>query len=161
MKGHWPEFQCWNYQLNRSKNSLKDQQPRKNKAITKIHTLVLKILKNMKKRRKNKEYFYGSFWKAFDVIQINSCWATECLIFFLCVIFIRKLVIFDIITMSNKLKTPPSKLIVKAKKNDNHQYCSITIKEGKIKLKTNLTEKKKKKIAGYIQTEFLFDDRTL
>ena len=63
--------------------------------------------------------------------------------------------------MSNKLKTPPSKLIVKAKKNDNHQYCSITIIEGKIKLKTNLTEKKEKKIAGYIQTEFLFDDRTL
>ena len=47
--------------------------------------------------------------------------------------------------MSNKLKTPPSKLIVKAKKNDNHQYCSITIIEGKIKLKTNLTEKKEKK----------------
>ena len=82
------------------------------------------------------------------------------MIFFLCVIFIRKLVIFDIITMSNKLKTPPSKLIVKAKKNDNHQYCSITIIEGKIKLKTNLTEKKKKK-SPVIQTEFLFDDRTL
>jgi hypothetical protein len=42
-----------------------------------------------------------------------------------------------------QVKTPPSKLIVKAKKNDNHQHCSITIIEGKIKLKTNFTEKKR------------------
>jgi hypothetical protein len=104
MKGHWPEFQCWN-QLNRSKNSLKDQQPRKNKAITKIHTLVLKILKKHKKKEKKREYFYGSFWKAFDVIQINSCWATECLIFFSMCDFHKKtkLVIFDITRMSYKL----------------------------------------------------------
>jgi len=39
-------------QLNRSKNSLKDQQPRKNIAITKIHTLVLKILKKHEKKEK-------------------------------------------------------------------------------------------------------------
>jgi len=34
---------------------LKDQQPRKNKAITKIHTLVLKILKKHEKKEKKKE----------------------------------------------------------------------------------------------------------
>ena len=60
MKGHWSEFQCWNYQLNRSKNSLKDQQPRKNIAITKIHTLVLKILKKHEKKEKNKDYSMGA-----------------------------------------------------------------------------------------------------
>jgi len=56
----------------------------------------------MKKGEKNKDYFYGSFWKAFDVIQIKLTLSNWMLDFFSMCDFHKK-TSMNILMISTKL----------------------------------------------------------
>jgi len=65
----------------------------------------------MKKKEKNKDYFYESFWKAFDVIQIKLTLSNWMLNFFSMCDFHKK-------TRNIEYRyNSPSKFIVKAKRH--------------------------------------------